>query len=701
MSLLEVNDLKVQYETDDEPVHAVNGVSFNVDEGVNYGLAGESGSGKSTVAEAILGLLPSNGIVPEGEIKFQGRDLLSLSEKERQDVLWEEIAFIPQSAMDALDPVMTTGAQIVQAIKKHRDVSTKAARERVRELYDMVGLDPNRIDDYPHEFSGGMRQRVTIAMALALEPDLIIADEPTTGLDVIVEDKIIDQILEIQERVDSSLLLITHEIGVIAETCDELSILYGGKVMEQGDTRGVLGKPANPYTMGLKNSFPEIEALEEDAVSIPGSPPDLAHEPTGCVFRDRCPFSTDECEEAHPPLVDVGGGQKSACYYADDAAELRERSSNPETWGIASTDAKNATTGDVILETDDLHKWYSQSQSLIGKLRGEEKRHVKAVDGIDLAVHRSEVLGIAGESGCGKSTLGETMVLLEKPTGGDMTFDGNDVQSYLDGDMKKFREQAQFIFQDPFDSLNPRQTVRRLVSEPLAIHNRDVGNVDRKVVDTLERVGLDPAEAYLEKYPHQLSGGERQRVSIAQALVLDPAFIVADEPASMLDVSLKVNLLTLLRELADEEDIGIVYISHDLASLAQVSDRLGIMYLGRLIELGPTQEVIARPQHPYTDALLTAAPEKDPTVDRARVALPGEPPDPIDLPDGCNFAPRCPNSRQDCYQNDPDRTVWKEGNHSAACYYPVGEYPPEWGDEEPSTPTTRELDKRRETNSDD
>ncbi len=274
MTLVTVDDLKVTYKSGAKETHAVNGISFSIEEGVNYGLAGESGSGKSTAAEAILGLLPDNGHVETGSIQFKGRELTSLTPSERRDVLWEEIAYIPQSAMDSLDPVMPTGAQIRQAIQTHRNVTKDRARERVRELFDLVGLDPGRIDDYPHEFSGGMRQRVTIAMALALDPDLIIADEPTTGLDVIVQDKIIDKILEIQERMDSSLLLITHEIGVIAETCEELSILYGGKVMEQGSVDNVLVNPTNPYTMGLKNSFPEIES-SDDPVSIPGSPPNL------------------------------------------------------------------------------------------------------------------------------------------------------------------------------------------------------------------------------------------------------------------------------------------------------------------------------------------------------------------------------------------------------------------------------------------
>ena len=676
MTLLTVEDLKVTYATDAEPVHAVNDVSFRIEEGVNYGLAGESGSGKSTIAEALLGLLPGNGTVEHGTIEFNGRDLTALSAAERRDVLWEDIAYIPQSAMDSLDPVMTTGDQIAQAIHTHRNVSDAKASDRVRELFEIVGLDPERVDEYPHEFSGGMRQRVTIAMALALEPDLIIADEPTTGLDVIVQDKIIDKILEIQERMDSSLLLITHEIGVIAETCDELSILYGGKVMEQGSVDNVLVNPTNPYTMGLKNSFPELDE-GEDPVAIPGSPPNLNHEPTACVFVDRCPFATDECRESHPELVDLPNrNHRSACHRVKEAAQLRREADKPETWDIPNDGDADSDRGEVILETDGLEKHYEQSQPLLSKFRGEDPDHVKAVDGVSLSVSRSEVLGVAGESGCGKSTLGETMALLEDPTGGELVFDGEPYEYYQDGNLQEFRRKVQIIFQDPFDSLNPRQTVRKLVGEPLTIHDYRTDEKEQAIIETLEKVGLTPAEKFLDNYPHELSGGQRQRVAVAKALVLDPDFLICDEPASMLDVSLKVNLLNLLRGLADAEDIGIVYISHDLASLMQVSDRLAIMYLGRIIEEGDVDRIANQPKHPYTSALLSAAPEKDPTVDRARVLLEGEPPDPVDLPSGCAFAPRCPKAQESCREAEPAIDEVGDETHRAACYFPEGEGEP-------------------------
>ena len=674
MTLLDINNLTITYSAEDDTIHAVNDISFSIEEGVNYGLAGESGSGKSTAAEAILGLLPDNGHIESGEIEFKGEELTALSTEEQQDVLWEEIAYIPQSAMDSLDPVMTTGAQIQQAIQKHRNVSKSKTRDRVRELFKLVGLDPDRIDDYPHEFSGGMRQRVTIAMALALDPDLIIADEPTTGLDVIVQDKIIDTILDIQATIDSSLLLITHDIGVIAETCDELSLLYGGKVMEQGSVNSVLTNPANPYTMGLKNSFPSVDETDEDPVSIPGSPPNLTEEPSACVFVDRCPFATEECEASHPETVELPNrNQRSTCHHVQKAARMRRDAVDPETWGITDNNEVESDTEELLLEINGLEKHYTQSQPLLEKLRGREQNHVRAVDGVSLDVRRSEILGVAGESGCGKSTLGETISLLEKPTGGEITFDGMSVEEYRDGNMKEFRRKMQFVFQDPYDSLNPRQKVRSLVGEPLAIHDYRTGEREQAVIETLEQVGLTPGTAFLDQYPHELSGGQRQRVAIARALVLDPDFLICDEPASMLDVSLKVNLLNLLRNLANTEDIGIIYISHDLASLTQVSDRLAIMYLGRIVEMGETESIVSQPKHPYTNSLLSASPEKDPSIDRDRILLEGEPPDPVDLPSGCTFAPRCPKSREECHKAEPDLHEAAEEGQTAACYFPEDE----------------------------
>ena len=705
MTLLGVADLRVRYDTREGPLHSVNGVSFTIDDGVNYALSGESASGKSTTAKAILGLLPDHATVEAGEIEFGGRDLRSLTPTERQDLLWEEIAFIPQTAIDALDPVMTVGAQIRQAIQTHREVSERNARRRSRELFETVGLDPERLGDYPHRFSGGMRQRVVIAMALALDPKLIIADEPTTGLDVIVQDKIVDNILRIQEETDSSLLLITHDLSVIAETCDEMSVLYGGKVVEQGRVDHLLRNPTNPYTMGLRNAFPALDADGDDLVSVPGTPPSLDSAPTGCVFEPRCPFSTEECATTEPELETLPyRTQRVACHEADRAARMRREAETAATWGGAAEGARS-TAETALLEVDGLRKSYERSESLLGRLpidgvsptvtgftnglrRWYERRgeilgevfddgssEIRAVDGVSLSVSRGEILGVVGESGCGKSTLGRTLALLETPTGGGFSFDGRAHEFYRDGNLRSFRQKLQIVFQNPYESLNPRLTVGQLVKEPLTIHGYRTGERDAAVREALERVGMSPAERHVEQYPNELSGGQRQRVAIARALVVDPDFLICDEPASMLDVSLQAEVLNLLRTLANTDGIGVLYISHDLASLTQIADRLATMYLGRFVETGPTDRVVADPKHPYTEALLAAVPETDPRGSRERVTLDGQPAGSEAPPEGCRFAPRCPKATEECREAEPNRDAWRRGDHVAACFHPTEESP--------------------------
>ena len=701
MTLLDVDDLTVRYDTRDGPLHSVNGVSFTIDDGVNYALSGESASGKSTTAKAILGLQPGDATIESGEIEFDGRDLRSMTAAERQDLLWEEIAFIPQTAIDALDPVMTVGAQIRQAVQTHREVSDRNARRRARELFETVGLDPERVEDYPHQFSDGMRQRVVIAMALALDPKLIVADEPTTGLDVIVQDKIIDNILQIQEETDSSLLLITHDLSVIAETCDELSILYGGTVMEQGSVESVLLNPSNPYTMGLKNAYPSLADEDDALVSIPGKPPNLNSEPSGCVFEPRCPFATEACETDTPTLEKLPyRNQRVACHHAERATPMRHEADDASTWGGA-VEGEPIEDGETLLEVEGLRKWYEREESLLGRVPidgvsptitgftnslrdwydrrgdvlrevlGSDDSHVKAVDGVSLTVSRGEILGVVGESGCGKSTLGETLALLEEPTAGEVTFDGRPYQYYRDEDTQAFRQNLQIIFQNPYDSLNPRMTVKQLVKEPLTIHGYRLDDPEAAVRDTLERVGMAPAERYFDTYPNELSGGQRQRVAIARALVIDPDLLICDEPASMLDVSLQAEVLNLLRELANTEGIGVLYISHDLASLTQIADRLAIMYLGRFVERGRTDRIMTDPKHPYTESLLAAVPKTDPRGSRERVRLSGDPADTTGPDAGCRFAPRCPRASDRCLDVEPELGAWTRNRHEAACFHPA------------------------------
>jgi len=598
---------------------------------------------------------------------------------------------------------MTVGAQIRQAIQTHRQVSEQKARRRAGDLFETVGLDPERIGEYPHQFSAGMRQRVVIAMALALDPKLIIADEPASGLDAVVQDKIIDNILQIQEETDSSLLLITHDLSVIAETCDEISVLYGGTVMEQGHVDNVLLNSSHPYTMGLKNAYPAQDDGENELISVPGEPPTLDEAPAGCIFEPRCPFATDECDSVRPQLEDLPyRNQRVACHHTDRATRMRDSADDPSTWGGATT-STSYDDDEVLLEVEELCKWYERKGSLLGRLPLEggspsiaraantihkayerqgdvlrdvfdsEESHVRAVDGVSFSVSRGEILGVVGESGCGKSTLAQTLGLLEEPTSGRFTFDGHANEHYQDGNLQSFRQQLQVIFQNPYESLNPRMTVKQLVQEPLTIHNYRLDERDEAVTETLERVGLAPAEHYLDSYPNELSGGQRQRVALAQALVIDPDFLICEEPASMLDVSLQAEVLNLLRGLADTEGIGILYISHDLASLTRVADRLAIMYLGRFAERGETDRIVNDPKHPYTEALLSAIPEMDPRGTRDRVTLEGEPTTPVKRTKGCRFTSRCPRATDRCHREEPELDTWIGENHEAACFHPSEE----------------------------
>ncbi|USZ70187.1 dipeptide ABC transporter ATP-binding protein (plasmid) [Halorussus salilacus] len=647
-TVLEVEDLSVTYRMGDEPdVPAVRDASFTVERGKTFGIVGESGCGKTTAMRALIGLLDDNGEVTGGQVELNGRDLTTLSDAELRAVRWSEVAMIPQNVMNALNPVETVGSQIVDVICLHTDRSREAARAHAEDLFDRVGLDPSRMNDYPHEFSGGMLQRAVIAMAISCDPDLLVADEPTTALDVVVQDEILDELASIQEEFDLSVLVISHDIGVMAEICDDIAVMYAGEVMERGRVEDVFVDSANPYTLGLKNSFPSVDDADKELVSIPGTAPDPTNQPSGCVFRDRCPFATEECAEVEPDLQEAPGGtgHVSKCHYVDDIERIREEATDPAKWGGAESLADARTpTDEPLVEVEGLRKYFDNDRSLVDTLLGREPEPVRAVDDVDFTVNRGEFFGIVGESGSGKSTLGRLLLKLIEPTDGSIRFDGTDLTAIDRGDEHAFRRDAQVIFQDPFESLNPRLTVQQTLLEPLSI----LGEVDSysEQVDYAERVledvGLSPAEEYLRRFPDQLSGGERQRVAIARALVVDPEFIVADEPVSMLDVSIRANVLNLLERLGVERDLTFGIISHDISLVRNVCDRTGVMYLGEFVELGRTADLVDDPKHPYTKALVDSVPVPDPTVDRKGASIAGETPSPRDPPTGCRFHTRCP-----------------------------------------------------------
>ena len=658
--LLSIEDLAVYYRSAAGPVKAVDGISLTLEPGESLGLVGESGCGKTTAAKSLLKLLPPNGYIARGSIDFAGRDLARIDAEAMRRTRWKDISWISQAAMNALDPVYRVGDQIVEAMQAHINISRNAAMSRAADLFREVGIDPHRLRAYPHEMSGGMKQRAVIAMALALEPKMIIADEPTTALDVVTQAQILARMQALRTDHGLALLFITHDISVVVQTCDNVAVMYGGKIMETGPVRTVFRHPFHPYTMGLTNAFPTLEGARRELISIPGSPPDLLAPPTGCLFAERCPFAEAKCRQEEPPLHQVGDGRFSACHFPERASAFRLEAAADDTWhrvserlgGTAPRAAppKPATKSEPLIEVEELKRHFQVPQGWLASLAGRsDGQVVHAVDGISFTVAPGEILGLAGESGSGKTTTGETLVHLQEATAGSIRFDGEFVHQLRGAGLREFRRLAQMVFQDPYETLNPRFTIFDIVAEPLRIHKLARGDtLTERVVEALERAGLRPPTLFLDRFPHELSGGQRQRVAIARAIVLEPRFIVADEPVSMLDVSIRAGVLNLLRRFREELGISIIYVSHDLPTIRYVADRTAIMYLGEIVEIGPTETVVKERKHPYTELLLEASPEPDPDVHKPPLEARGEIPSAIDPPNGCRFHTRCPAAMPHC-----------------------------------------------------
>lgn len=658
-NLLDVRDLAIHYRTGASPVRAVDGIDFSIKPGESLGLVGESGCGKTTAAKGMLRLLPPNGEIPRGRIDFAGRDLAALDEDTMRRVRWKEIAWISQAAMNALNPIYRVGDQIVEAMQAHISIDVKDAWAHAETLFRAVGIDPSRLHAYPHEMSGGMKQRAIIAMAMALDPALVIADEPTTALDVVTQAQILARLGRLRRERGMSLLFITHDISVVVQTCDRVAVMYGGKIVETGPVRSVFGLPAHPYTMGLTNAFPTLEGAQRELISIPGTPPDLLHPPAGCRFAARCPFAEERCHVEAPAFHQVDAQHATACHFPEKAEEFRHIATRNETWAkvgqrlgeeVATAATRiHAESATNVFEVKNLKRHFPVQGGFLSSFSGKEEREVHAVDGIDFELRSGEILGLAGESGSGKTTTAEMLVKLQDATEGEIRFAGKDVANLKGKSLKDFRRSAQMVFQDPYQTLNPRFIIADIVGEPLTIHRLAKGDeLKRRVSLALERAGLKPAETYLERYPHELSGGQRQRVAIARAIVLEPSFIVADEPVSMLDVSIRAGVLNLMRRFRDELGISFVYVSHDLPTIRYVADRTAIMYLGQIVEIGSSEAVISKRLHPYTQLLLDASPEPDPEIIKPPLEAAGEIPSAIEPPNGCRFHTRCPLATVEC-----------------------------------------------------
>ena len=668
--LLEVEDLHVHFVTTRGVVRAVEGISYKVRPGETVALVGESGCGKSVSSLAIMRLLARPaGRVVAGRILFQGRNLLELTEDQMREIRGRDIAMIFQEPMTSLNPVLTIGFQIMEPLMIHLGMATETARARAAELLQMVGIPDaeRRLDQYPHQFSGGMRQRVMIAIALSCNPRLVIADEPTTALDVTIQAQILKLMKDLSRDLGIAMVIITHNLGIVARYANRVNVMYAARLAEQGSAADVFARPLHPYTAGLLRSVPRLDQPRGLKLeTIEGLPPNLLDPQPGCRFAPRCPAQQPACVAAPPPLAQVEPHRYSACIRAREMAQvgpagLKLQSANPQ-----PPVHKVLDKAQPLLKVHDLKTYFEVGAGI--KLFKSARLEVRAVDGLSFEVFRGETVGLVGESGCGKTTVGRTLLRLEEATGGEMVFEGANVTRARGRQLKDYRRKIQVIFQDPFSSLNPRMTIGEIIAEPMRVYKLVPNNkaARAKVAELLTQVGL--FEYMAERYPHELSGGQRQRVGIARALAMQPSFIVCDEPVSALDVSIQAQIMNLLEELQQKFKLTFLFIAHDLAVVRHISDRVIVMYLGKVMEIADRDALYAEPLHPYTRALLDAVPIPDPQIEARREhrVLGGEVPSPLNPPRGCVFHTRCPLASEECKMAVPELREVKP-RHFAAC----------------------------------
>ncbi|WP_067966407.1 ABC transporter ATP-binding protein [Nocardiopsis trehalosi] len=699
--VLELDGLSVSFPTDDGPLHAVRGVSYRLRRGEALGIVGESGSGKSVTSLAVMGLLPKTAEVA-GSAKVLGQEMVGLPDDRISKVRGNKIAMIFQDPLTSLNPVYTVGRQIAEAVRAHNAVGERQARARAVDLLRTVGIPfpEQRVDSYPHELSGGMRQRVVIAIAMANDPDVIIADEPTTALDVTVQAQVLEALETARRETGAALVLITHDLGVIAGHVDRVAVMYAGRLVETGGVDEVFARPLMPYTLGLVGSLPRMDADRHERLTpILGSPPSLLRLPPGCPFAPRCPMAEDRCREEDPALrAPDGGGHAAACHFSERLRDARPADlfrptaadavpagpAAPEAGSadVAEAGAERAAAGagaapaaaaEPILAASHLVKNFPvRSKGFLRRRIGE----VQAVSDVSLELYPHETLALVGESGCGKSTTARLLLGLVPLTSGRVEHRGTDLAGLGRAGMRRLRRDLQLVFQDPFASLDPRMTVFELIAEPLRIHGLFADGGRERVRGLLATVGLDPEHG--SRYPHEFSGGQRQRIGIARALALRPEVLILDEPVSALDVSIQAGVINLLEDLQEEFGLSYLFVSHDLSVVRHIADRVAVMYLGKIMEVATTRQLFGGAAHPYTQALISAIPLPDPPKERARerILVTGDVPSPTDPPSGCRFRTRCPKfaneltdaERTRCVEEVPALIDRGEG-HRSACHY--------------------------------
>jgi peptide/nickel transport system ATP-binding protein len=674
--ILQVRHLEVKYHTREGILTAIRDASFDVNQAEIVGVVGESGCGKSTVASAVMRLLPPNGEIGGGQILLRGQDLLQLDPEGMSQLRGKELSMIFQDAMTSLNPVFSIEQQMVDALKVHRSANGghMALRRRAIEMLDRVGIpEPaQRISEYPHQFSGGMRQRIMIAMALLSNPALLVADEPTSALDVTLEAQILELICGLRDELKTSILYITHDLGVIARICDRVIVMYAGNIVEAGDVYSIFDRPKHPYTQALLRSHPSHSLRERRLTTIRGRVPSLRDLPPGCKFAPRCDLAREMCQGTEPALREVEG-QAVLCHAYGSAWPEADASITPTstvpapTWPDRPESA--SATDQVMVETAGLCTHFGDHIALLGQILGQKGGSVRAVDGVDIQIRRGETLGLVGESGSGKTTLGRTILRLVDPTEGEVVIEGQDITRLSQGKMRPLRARMQMVFQDPSSSLTPRMKVSSILLEPFRIHSMPVDD-KRKVDELLAMVGLSAEQA--DKYPHELSGGQARRVGIARALALHPDVLVADEPTAGLDVSVAAGILNLLKDLRERLNLTYIIITHNLNVLSFIADRVAVMYLGKIVELAATQDLFSRPRHPYTEALMSAIPIPDPRLrdTHEHIILEGEIPSARTPPSGCPFHPRCRHVEARCSTQAPRLEPMPGEVRLVACHFP-------------------------------
>ncbi|WP_194948400.1 ABC transporter ATP-binding protein [Actinomyces trachealis] len=691
--LLEVTDLCVSFPSEDGKVQAVRGVNLTVARGEVLALVGESGSGKSVTSTAVMGLLDESAEVT-GSVKLHGTELLGRDDDYMSKIRGIQLSMVFQDPLSALTPVYTVGDQIIEALKiHHTGLSDADCQRRAVELLDLVGI-PNpevRVRAYPHEFSGGMRQRVVIAIAIANDPDLIIADEPTTALDVTIQAQILDVLRTAQKETGAGVIMITHDLGVVAGMADRVAVMYAGRIVETGDVDDIFYRSRMPYTIGLLGALPRLDSRKDSALAtLDGNPPSLLSLPPGCPFVPRCPMAEEACRATEPELdlvrasegpdasgLSAAGAQRSACRRAPEIETRGLRYQDifpvtalktPETMALP-----HAERPEVVRVTEMVKEFPLMKGAVFKRRVGT----VHAVDQVTFDLRQGETLAIVGESGCGKTTTLMEVLGLRAPQSGKIVVLGKDTRELGRTERKKVRRDLQIVFQDPMASLDPRLPIFDIIAEPLRANGWDKHKIPPRVDELMKLVGLEPSHA--NRYPRNFSGGQRQRIGIARALALEPKVLVLDEPVSALDVSIQAGVINLLDELRAKLSLSYLFVAHDLSVVRHIADRVAVMYLGKIVEIGDVDAIFEAPAHPYTQALLSAIPIPDPAKERSRsrILLEGDLPSPANPPSGCRFRTRCPvfsgaldeRQRELCLGEMPGFTSQGE-DHDVACYYP-------------------------------